>query len=45
MKIGFIERILEVLGFLQTENKRLQKENAILRVVLRFNKITIPNNL
>ena len=35
MKIGFINRILEVLGLLVAENKKLQTENSILRVVLK----------
>ena len=35
MTTGFFERILEVLGLLQKENKRLQTENSILKIVLR----------
>ena len=35
MTTGFINRIIEVLGLLTKENKRLQTENAILRIVLR----------
>ena len=35
MTTGFINRIMEVLDLLKTENKKLQKENAILRITLK----------
>ena len=39
---GFLNRFLEGMEALLEANKKLQQENALLRVTLRFNGIEIP---